>query len=340
MQAESASPRRSARARRTPARVDVSRDASRDEAQAAEPVAPAVPPSAPAEPSERGDASPALVPHAHETRHNWRMMQLADVLTVAQGVVKLRRMAHRAVERVHARESDELHEAEQLEAVHDDAHGDEANAELESLAADLAREVGQSLFSASAATHRDAPAAAEAKAADAQRSDVRFGDAFRGKLLRVGLGKLSEAAVLHAPQPESTPVLVNGQLPVEGARGERLARKSKPDTAGAKWFDMPAPRLDDETKRDLKVLSLRAHMDPKRFYKRDAGAPTYPRYFEFGRVVEGAADFFSSRLPRKQRGEHFVQEVIDDLNRRKFLKRKVREVQEMSTGRGRKRVKR
>ena len=51
------------------------------------------------------------------------------------------------------------------------------------------------------------------------------------------------------------------------------------NTAGPKWFDMPAPEITPEVKRDLQLLKLRNVLDPKRFYKKDNDRKL-PKYFQ------------------------------------------------------------
>lgn len=75
----------------------------------------------------------------------------------------------------------------------------------------------------------------------------------------------------------------------------RAAKKSAPDTAGKAWYDLPATTITDEVKNDLRVLRLRSALDPKTFYKK-FDTTKFPKYFQFGTVVEGAAEFYSSRL--------------------------------------------
>ncbi len=47
-------------------------------------------------------------------------------------------------------------------------------------------------------------------------------------------------------------------------------------------------------KRDLRLLRLRGVMDPKRFYK-SADQTKFPKYFQFGTVVEGPTEFYSGQ---------------------------------------------
>lgn len=54
--------------------------------------------------------------------------------------------------------------------------------------------------------------------------------------------------------------------------------KSGP-SAGPKWFDMRAPKMTDEIKRDLQLIKMRNIIDPKRFYKKD-GNKKLPKVFQ------------------------------------------------------------
>lgn len=56
-------------------------------------------------------------------------------------------------------------------------------------------------------------------------------------------------------------------LPRDPKLLSKEARKSTPDTAGRNWFDMPSVKVDEEMKRELRLLRLRGAYDPKRFYK-------------------------------------------------------------------------
>lgn len=49
--------------------------------------------------------------------------------------------------------------------------------------------------------------------------------------------------------------------PLTGKRSIRAARESIPDTSGKKWYNMPAPQITEEVKRDLRILRLRQGID-------------------------------------------------------------------------------
>ncbi|KAJ2467508.1 rrna-processing protein fcf2 [Coemansia sp. RSA 2322] len=103
-------------------------------------------------------------------------------------------------------------------------------------------------------------------------------------------------------------------------------KKDKEETAGRKWFGMRAPVLTPELKNDLRVLQLRNVLDPKRFYKKDAGAKKIPKYFEVGTIIEGPTEFYSSRMTKKERRTTIVDELLADKQARDYFKRKVNEI--------------
>ncbi|CAG8446943.1 16822_t:CDS:2 [Acaulospora morrowiae] len=105
-------------------------------------------------------------------------------------------------------------------------------------------------------------------------------------------------------------------------------RKLREATAGPGWFDMPKPELTPEVKRDLQVIKLRDVLDPKRFYKKDS-SKTIPKYFQVGTIIEGPTEFYSSRLPRKERKQTIVDELMADDQAKKYYKRKFLEIQEV-----------
>ncbi|BDA41166.1 probable deoxynucleotidyltransferase terminal-interacting protein 2 at C-terminar half [Coccomyxa sp. Obi] len=99
--------------------------------------------------------------------------------------------------------------------------------------------------------------------------------------------------------------------PADLRRQAREAKKAAPDTAGKAWFDLPAQQITPEVKRDLRLIRLRGAMDPKRFYK-SLDQTKFPKYFQLGTVVEGAADFYAGRMTRKERKGTLTEEILAD----------------------------
>ncbi|KAK3087259.1 hypothetical protein FSP39_003718 [Pinctada imbricata] len=114
----------------------------------------------------------------------------------------------------------------------------------------------------------------------------------------------------------------------ESLRQQKKQQKAEREkTKGKGWYNMPAPEMTEERKNDLQVLQMRKALDPKRFYKR-LDIKALPKYFQFGKVVENSADFYHSRIPKKQRKSNMVQELLADAEFRKYNKRKYMEIQE------------
>jgi len=49
-----------------------------------------------------------------------------------------------------------------------------------------------------------------------------------------------------------------------------------------------------------------------------------------GTVIEGPADYYSSRLAKAERSDHFVDDILKDINKRHYLKRKMTDIQQSS----------
>lgn len=81
-------------------------------------------------------------------------------------------------------------------------------------------------------------------------------------------------------------------------------------TAGPDWFYLPRTDLTPELKRDLRLLNLRPALDPKRHYKKDNSKAGPPAFSQVGTVVESATEFYSARLPNKQRKKTLADEVM------------------------------
>jgi hypothetical protein len=73
---------------------------------------------------------------------------------------------------------------------------------------------------------------------------------------------------------------------------------------------MPKTDLTPELRRDLQLLKMRNVLDPKRHYKKDNAKSDIPAFSQVGTIVEGATEFFSSRIKNKERRQTFLEEVI------------------------------
>ena len=115
--------------------------------------------------------------------------------------------------------------------------------------------------------------------------------------------------------------------PRDERRRARAERASRPETKGRGWFDLPAQTLDAETKNDLRVLKLRGAYDPKRFY-RAQDETKLPKFFQMGTVVESGADFYSSRMAKRDRKRTLAEEILHDSEIGGYRKRKYARLQE------------
>ncbi|XP_024379873.1 rRNA-processing protein fcf2 [Physcomitrium patens] len=123
--------------------------------------------------------------------------------------------------------------------------------------------------------------------------------------------------------------------PLDPKKQRKLARKNVKETAGAKWFNMPAPTITPELKKDLQLLKLRGVVDPKRHYKAN-DTKGVPKFFQVGRVVEGTAEFYSGRLTKKERKQTFADELLSSTQLKAYRKRKYLEIQDQKQQGGKK----
>ncbi|KAJ1398330.1 Reticulon [Sesbania bispinosa] len=132
---------------------------------------------------------------------------------------------------------------------------------------------------------------------------------------------------------KSNSELVDGLFvpPNDPKKLNKLLRKQVKDTAGKNWFNLPAQTITPELQKDLKLLKLRAAMDPKRHYKKgDSKSKTLPKYFQMGTVLDSPLDYYSGRLTKKERKTTLADELLSDQNLAVYRKRKVREIEEQN----------
>ncbi|KAI8081708.1 Fcf2 pre-rRNA processing-domain-containing protein [Halteromyces radiatus] len=115
-------------------------------------------------------------------------------------------------------------------------------------------------------------------------------------------------------------------------RKERQQEREK--TAGKGWFDMPLVDMTPEIKRDLQILKMRHVLDRKRHYKKMGKNELNSKYFQMGTIIEGATEFFSSRINRKDRRQTIADELMADMEQQDYYKRKYVEAQDRHTSGG------
>jgi hypothetical protein len=115
----------------------------------------------------------------------------------------------------------------------------------------------------------------------------------------------------------------------------RQGTKRAPDqSAGKGWFGMVPTPLTEDIKTDLAVIRNRNYLDPKRFYK-SADNRKNKTLVQLGTVVEGSAEFYSSRLAKKQRRGNLTEEIMADPSAASYTKNKYKAMQQTKSEKGR-----
>jgi hypothetical protein len=102
---------------------------------------------------------------------------------------------------------------------------------------------------------------------------------------------------------------------------ERIAASEAP-RSGRRWFNMASSEVDERARNDVAALDLRQFADPSRNYKHEAARVAGTRFFQLGTVVESKAEFYSSRLTRKERKSSLADELLDNSATRQRVKKR------------------
>lgn len=76
---------------------------------------------------------------------------------------------------------------------------------------------------------------------------------------------------------------------------------------------------------------MRSVLDPHRHYKKSARKGKIPSFSQTGTVIEGATEFYSGRINKKDRSKNFVEEAMKTENESGRFKRKYNEIQDAKT---------
>lgn len=102
-------------------------------------------------------------------------------------------------------------------------------------------------------------------------------------------------------------------------------KKMENTTKGKDWYNIPATEVTEEIKNDLDVLRMRRVLDSKHVYKHN-DMEILPKFFQIGKVTEGAADFYNGRIPKAQRKQTLVEELLADAEFKAYQKKKYKEI--------------
>lgn len=111
----------------------------------------------------------------------------------------------------------------------------------------------------------------------------------------------------------------------------KVQGKDKND-AGDAWFNLKSPHITPDIRKDLMIIKQRSALDPKRHYKKDNWK--IPKHFQLGTIIEGNTEFYSARMTKSERGRTLVDEILNDEERKRFFRRKYKEIQAQKTSGG------
>ena len=105
----------------------------------------------------------------------------------------------------------------------------------------------------------------------------------------------------------------------------KTRRKQHDNTAGSGWFNMTPTPMSSQLKTDLAIIRNRNYLDPKKFYK--STDKFDGKILQVGTVIEGSAEYYSSRLVKKDRRQNLTEEIMADSTVSSYAKRKYHEIQ-------------
>lgn len=105
------------------------------------------------------------------------------------------------------------------------------------------------------------------------------------------------------------------------------ARIEASEAPRSRAFNMASSEVDERARNDIGALEMRQFADPSRNYKHEQRPKAGTRFFQLGTVVESKAEFFSSRLKRKDRKRSLADELLDNRATRQHIKHRFDAVQ-------------
>ncbi|VDK84526.1 unnamed protein product [Litomosoides sigmodontis] len=120
--------------------------------------------------------------------------------------------------------------------------------------------------------------------------------------------------------------LGEGHVPMSWRALKRRRKMERELTKGDAWYNLPATEMTEERERDLSIIQMRGSLDPKAHYRKNDRSSVLPKYFQVGTVVETKVDFYSSRVPKKQRKRTIVEELLADADLQTRQRKKYQEI--------------
>ncbi|PJF16509.1 hypothetical protein PSACC_03696 [Paramicrosporidium saccamoebae] len=122
-------------------------------------------------------------------------------------------------------------------------------------------------------------------------------------------------------------------LPTRQERINHKKQRNTQDSTGPAWFNMAAADITPELEKDVKLLQMRAALDPKQHYKKGERI-LQGKYFQVGTVVNDATSHYSHRLTKRQQGGTVLDTLMRDTKRQQYFKKKYNALQEASVKAG------
>lgn len=106
---------------------------------------------------------------------------------------------------------------------------------------------------------------------------------------------------------------------------EKLKKINRPDTAGSKWFHLPAQEMTPEMTNELTVLQLQTLMHRNKFIKNKT--EELPKHFHVGVVEASQAEFYRNKT-RKERNKSFVDQALERAQDEEWVAKKAASLKE------------
>uniref|UniRef100_A0A0R3RN61 Fcf2 domain-containing protein n=1 Tax=Elaeophora elaphi TaxID=1147741 RepID=A0A0R3RN61_9BILA len=119
--------------------------------------------------------------------------------------------------------------------------------------------------------------------------------------------------------------LGEGHVPISWRASKRQRKMDRERTKGDDWYNLPAGEMTEERERDLEIIQMRGSIDSKAHYRKNDRS-VLPKYFQIGTIIETKADFYSSRVPKKQRKRTIVEELLADTDLQTKQRQKYQEI--------------
>ena len=104
-----------------------------------------------------------------------------------------------------------------------------------------------------------------------------------------------------------------GDIPKSMKIHDVRAEKKRELESLRRWHEIPEQDLTPEQLREMRALDMRGVLQPEEDIASIEWDPNkLPRNVHFGRVIEGPGEFYSARIPKKQR----TSSIVDDLFRK------------------------